>query len=386
MSAQILEWEDWTFLAHSGASIIPAALAAGELAQASGKELLTAIVAGNEILARSGEVLTDVINTGNAVPTHQIETPLVAGKLFGLDAPRLQDALGIACTQPQVTSIPAWTADAKGLLSGWPVLTGIEAAQYAKAGISGRRDILENPAGYCYRVSDIPSAELVAQLVDGLGTVWRFDVKRHELVIKRYPTDGFQLTAVQGILDIVNAKAKRVFDATPRSKLPQLIARVQVRVPLVMAASATMFSKDNADIYRRIATQPDWTYIALLFDGQYPLAAALANRRLTWREYQHEVIFDPVIQGLVKKVELVPDVSLGVFGAVARVELTDGRAFESEQDCIADFPVEEKLYTAAQGLISRRKVGAIIHAVDHLESFGDLREFTRIACGGRLPA
>ena len=49
--AQVLEWEDWTFIAHSGASIIPTVLAAGELAGASGRELITAIVAGNEILA-----------------------------------------------------------------------------------------------------------------------------------------------------------------------------------------------------------------------------------------------------------------------------------------------------------------------------------------------
>ena len=82
--AQILEWEDWTFEAHSGASVVPTALAAAELAGASGKELVAAIVAGNEILARSGDVLTDVIHAGNALATHQIETPLVAGKLLGL--------------------------------------------------------------------------------------------------------------------------------------------------------------------------------------------------------------------------------------------------------------------------------------------------------------
>ena len=70
--AQILEWEDWTFLAHSGASIVPVALAVGEMAGASGADVLTAIVAGNEILARAGEVLTDVVHTGNALAVHQI--------------------------------------------------------------------------------------------------------------------------------------------------------------------------------------------------------------------------------------------------------------------------------------------------------------------------
>jgi 2-methylcitrate dehydratase PrpD len=379
--AQILEWEDWTFIAHSGASVVPTALAAGEVGRASGKELLAAIVGGNEILARAGDVLTDVIHTGNAVAIHQLETPLVAGKLLGLDSVRLQHALGICCTQPQVTSIPAWTAEAKGLLTGWPVMSAVESAQYARAGITGRRDIIENPLGYAYRVAEIASPVLLQELVDGLGKTWRFDASRDELFTKRFPTDGFQLTTVQAILDIVNRSAKGFFDRTPRSRLPKLIKRIEVRIPLVMAASATMFGKGTKEIYELIKDDSDWTYIALLFDGKYPVAASLAQRRLTWREYLDGVIFDPVVQALIDKVDLIPDLSQGVFGATARVELTDGRAFQSEQDCIEDFPVEEKLYIGADGILSRTQIRRIIGAIDRLESFGDVRDFVRIASG-----
>jgi 2-methylcitrate dehydratase PrpD len=381
--AQILEWEDWTFIAHSGASIVPAALAAGELGRASGRDLIAAVVAANEILARSGEVLTDVLHTGNAVPTHQIEVPLVAGRLLGLDVARLQDALGIACTQPQVTSIPAWTADAKGLLSGWPVLTGVEAALYARAGITGRRDLLELPGGYCYRVSDIGSPTKLEFLIHGLGETWRFDAEHNELFTKRFPTDGFQLTAVQAVLDIANNHAKEFFDSTPDGKLPENVKRLQMRIPWVMAATATMFTKDTKDIYDRIRNQPDWTYIPLLFDGKYPLAAAMVERRLTWREYRPKVIFDPCVQALIDKIQLVPDLAMGVFGAQARLELTDGRAFESRQDCIADFPVREKLEIGAEGLLSKRQIGAIVKAIDRLETFGDVRDFMAIVAPRR---
>jgi 2-methylcitrate dehydratase PrpD len=382
--AQVLEWEDWTTLAHSGACVIPTALAAGELSRASGKQLITAIVAGNEVLARTGHVLTDVLHTGNGLAAHQIETPLIAGKLLGLDAGRLQDALGVACTQPQGTAIPAWTADAKGLLTGWPVLTGVEAAQYAAAGISGRRDILENPAGYAYRVAEIPSPSRLGEMIDGLGETWHFDSERNELFTKRFPTDGFQLTAVQGILDIVNEQAREVFDAAPRARLPELVKRVEVRISWVMAATATMWSKDRKGIYDRIRDEPDWTYIALLFDGKYPLAAALVERRLTWREYREKTIFDPVVQAMIDRIELVPDLFQGVFGATARLELADGRVFESPQGCIADFPVEEKLHVGAGGILSRRRIDAIVRAIDRLEGFGDVRDFARVAAGGRV--
>jgi len=280
--------------------------------------------------------------------------------------------------QPQVTSIPAWTADAKGLLSGWPALTGVEAAQYAKAGVTGRRDILESPGGYCYRVADIASPTKLGALVEGLGEAWRFDAERQELFTKRYPTDGFQLTSVQAVLDIVNKQARAVFDATPREKLPQVVKRLQVRIPWVMAASATMFTKGRKDIYEHIRTRPDWTYIALLFDGKYPLAAALAERRLTWHEYDRGVIFDEVVQALIDRVELVPDLTVGVFGAEAELELADGRTFVSRQDCIEEFPVIEKLQIGAEGLLSSRQIRRIARAVDHVEGYDDVRDFMRI--------
>jgi 2-methylcitrate dehydratase PrpD len=262
-------------------------------------------------------------------------------------------------------------------------MTGVEAALYAKAGITGRRDLIENPAGYAYRVSDIPHPERLALLIDGLGQTWRFDKKLNQLVTKRFPTDGFQLTSVQAVLDIVNKQAKQLFDSTPRAKLPGLVKRIEVRIPWVMGASATMFAKGTPDLYKRIRERPDWTYIALLFDGKYPVASSFVNRRLTWREYQERAIFDPVLQAIVPKVDLIPDLTMGVFGAEARLELNDGRVFTSSQPCIDDFPVEEKLYTGADGLLSKRQIKRILKAIDEIESFHNVRDFMRIAAGGR---
>ena len=372
--AQILDWDDWVFIAHSGPAVVPAALAAGELGRASGRDLIASVVAGNEILARAGEVLTDVLHSGNALAVHQIEVPLVAGKLLGLGVDALQDAVGIACTQPQSTSIPAWTADAKGLVTGWPVLTGVEAALYARAGITGRRDIVENPAGYAYRVADIASPAKLARLVDGLGETWRFDAARGELFTKRYPIDGFQVTALQAVLEL--AKELR---GVPRERLPDEVKRVSVRIPWAMAATATMMSRGNKEIYERIRTRPDWTYMPLIFDGKYPLAAALAEGRLSWREYRPKVIFDPVVQALVDRIELIPDLSLGGMSAEARLELADGRSFVNRQACPEDFKVREKLEVGADGLLSKKQIGAIVKAVDGLERFSSVREFMKVA-------
>lgn len=377
--AQILEWEDWTSLAHSGASIIPVALAVGEQTGASGAEVLAAIVAGNEVLARAGEVLTDVVNTGNALAVHQIETTLVAGKLLRLGAAQLQDALGIACTQPQTTSIISWTAEAKGMLTAWPAATAVTAALLAQAGMSGNRAILENPLGYCYRVADIGSPRRLARLVEGLGETWRFDAARDELFTKRYPTDGFQLTTVAAILELRNGPLAGI----PRADLPAAIRRIEVRMPLVMAASASMFSggKDGQQaLFDRVAdpAQPDWTYIALLFDGVWPVAAGLADGELTHRQYRDDKLHDPVIRALADKVEEITDATMGVFGATARVELADGSVHERFKPCIENFPVREKLEAGASEVKTPAEIEAILTAISGLEGLADIRSFTAL--------
>jgi hypothetical protein len=76
----------------------------------------------------------------------------------------------------------------------------------------------------------------------------------------------------------------------------------------------------------------------------------------------------------------VPDLTMGVFGAEARLELEDGRTFTSSQPCIEDFPVSEKLRIGADGLLSGRRIGAILDAIEHLDRYRDVRDFVRLLC------
>ncbi|MGH7855859.1 MAG: MmgE/PrpD family protein, partial [Candidatus Binatia bacterium] len=376
-------------LTHSGAAIVPVVLAAGELAHASGEQVLAAIVAGNEVLARAGEFLTDVIHTGNAQAVHQLELPLLAAKVLGLDPGKMRDASGIACTQPQVPSIASWTAGAKGFLTGDPAYTALRAAQLAQAGLSGRRDLLENPLGYFYSVADIGSPRRLEKAIRGLSkdpyaaTVWRFDA---EYFNKRYPTDGFQLPAV----DAMRLVREQILADHPSVDLTTDVERIFVRIPLVMAASATMFGKGRDDVLDRVLSpaEPDWTYIALLFDGPYPLVAMLLDGELTQRQYRAPRIEAVKASGLYERVEMVPDLSMGVFGAevTVRVGGTDYKQFvacireEAENgfvDVNEGFSADDKFHlTAAEVLPQPAARQAILDAIDDLESFTDIRDFT----------
>jgi 2-methylcitrate dehydratase PrpD len=333
---QVLEWEDWTNLAHSGAAIIPAALAAAEAASeagkpVSGKELITAIVAGNEVLARTSQFMTDLTNTGQALPLHQVQTPLVAGKLLGLDAGQLQDAVGTAATQPQLTSIPAWTAEAKGMVTADPTGAGVRAALFARDGLSGRRDLLENPLGYCYRVSDVRSPRDMWPAVDDLATdgtpVDQWGFRREQYFNKRYPCDGFTMTAIQAMLNVRGQLVEEGIDPTD----PSNIESVRVHMNLPMASTATMFNEADDAVLDRVLDedQPDWTYISLLFGGRYPLAAALLHGELTDRQYERDAIADDRIRDLWFKFDEAPDLGVGVLGAQVSVTTSGGGPFRS---------------------------------------------------------
>lgn len=395
--SQALEWEDWTNLAHSGAAIVPTALAAAEEANASGEELITAIVAGNEVLARVSQFMTDLLNTGQALPLHQVQTPLVAGKLLGLDAGRLQDAVGVAATQPQLTSIPAWTAQGKGMVTAEPVATGTRAALLARDGLSGRRDLLENPLGYCYRVSDVRSPRDMWPAVADLSTrgapVGDWGFRREKYFNKRYPVDGFTLTAVQATLNVREQLVERGLDPSD----PSIVDSVRVHMNLPMASTATMFNETEPDVLDRVLDpdQPDWTYTSLLFGGRYPLSAALIHGELTDRQYEREAIADARIRELWPAFEEAPDLAVGVLGAQVSVTTTlgdtltstvgiddtalgDDATFDSFVQCIrrdvngrgrddlTTYTPDRKFHQTARTLPERRRE-RILHRIDTIE-------------------
>lgn len=364
--AQILEWEDWVLLSHAGASVVPTAFAVAEARGASGKDLVTAIAAGNEVVGRSGEVMQDGTNLGNAVPNHQLEVPLVAGKLLGLDPTRLADAIGVACTQPQVSSLIAWPAPAKGMLTGWPVQVGVTAAQLAEAGVIGSHDVLDNPLGFVGRTSDVPSPERLELLTEGLGDEWRTET----LIVKPYPADGFAMTAIAAAIQVHERLAE---DDLAPSDVDEVTAFINVPY----AATSTLFSEGKTEIYDKIGSRRDWTYIALQYDGAYPVARALVDGRFGWEQWADEKVLDPDIRGLVEKVTLVPDLVVDVWGAEVHVRTSDGRTITSDRlTCIEKVDAAEKFRAGADGLLTDGKITRIVEDVGSLEGLERVRDLT----------
>jgi len=101
MLAHALQFDDGIRCAqgHPGASVVPASLASGEVACASGPELLSAVVAGYEVFARVGEALNPSHLRRGFHPSGTagaIAAAAAAGKALRLEEAQLADAIGLA--------------------------------------------------------------------------------------------------------------------------------------------------------------------------------------------------------------------------------------------------------------------------------------------------
>jgi 2-methylcitrate dehydratase PrpD len=166
-----------TCILHAGPAVVPAALAAGELAGATGAEVLAAVVAGYEVMSRVGSA----INAGPARMAHQKKgfhptatcgvfgATAAAARLWRLPVETTVHALGVAGSLASGLSISlrdgsdVWRAHA-----GFAAGQGLLAARLAQEGLTGPRAVLDDPRGFCAAFTD-GHYDLEA-LTSGLGS------------------------------------------------------------------------------------------------------------------------------------------------------------------------------------------------------------------------
>ncbi|HEY4094716.1 MAG TPA: MmgE/PrpD family protein [Baekduia sp.] len=173
---------------HGSAVVVPAALAVGERADASGADLLVAIAAAWETL-----VLIGLASPGG-FQAAGFQTVAVAGPfgaavasalLSGMDADTLVSALGICGSQAGGTF--AFLSDAstvKAMHAGWAAHAGILAADMAALGVTGPASVFEDRFGFFASYTrDADAAERFAGLLSRLGVEWALP----EAAFKGYP-------------------------------------------------------------------------------------------------------------------------------------------------------------------------------------------------------
>lgn len=301
---------------HPSASIVPAALAVAEAQRRSGPELLSAVIAGIEVCNRVGmagyvPALRDSAFFRRGLHATSIcgtlGAAVAAALLYGLDHAGVAAALSIS------TSMGAGIIEAnrtggsvKRIHCGWAAKAGVEAAQFARAGVTGPLTAFEGGFGFlpAYLGSDF----VLDGLTGDLGQRW----ETLRTVYKPYPSNHF----THPVIDSALALRAEGLDVSRAEAITVGVADTVIR---------------TIGEPRELKIRPTTAYHAK-FSAPYMLATALlggGGLGVYLDDFSEAAFRDPARLALAEKVTVVPDPICAdefpnAFSAVVTVRLADG--------------------------------------------------------------
>jgi 2-methylcitrate dehydratase PrpD len=197
---------------HSCAAVLPAVFAAAEVVGADkvdGETLLTAIIAGFEVGPRVGLCMNGNRMLGKGWHTPGLFGPfpaaVAAGRVLGLDADQIFQALGIAGPQAGGILATQFGSMVKRMLTARAAQSGLYAALLAADGFTGIEDVFEEEyGGYCSTFTQSTDQFDLSELTSGLGTRW----ETMRISIKRHATVGTNLSAMDALEELMQEGLK----------------------------------------------------------------------------------------------------------------------------------------------------------------------------------
>ncbi len=362
---RVMDYNDiyWKQDPSHPSDLIPAALAAAEHSGATGAELLLGIAVAYEVEQRLCEIAFPGIREigWHHATLTAVAAPVAAGRMLGLDAGRIQHAIGISasrhCTTGSVTA--GRLTMMKNTVDPLAAQSGVLAALLAQRGYTGPEHVLDGKEGFGHGLRTEWRWDL---LTDGLGQGWRI----LSCGMKAFPTEALTHAPISALLDLV-----ATHDLAP-DQVETVTVHSLARAADILADPSKYdpHTKETAD-----------------HSLPYCLAAALVDRRVTPLQFTAERIADPVVRAQLPKVRVIADPAIeAVFPALQRVRVvvatTDGRTFERQLDYpkgdyrnpLTDAEIETKMRALAEGVAIPGDVERIRSAVDRAEQYEDARE------------
>ncbi|HEY3243309.1 MAG TPA: MmgE/PrpD family protein [Phycisphaerae bacterium] len=358
VAAHAHDYDDMCFvsLAHPSCALVPAALAAAELAGAPGGTVLEAYIVGFEIECRLGLVMnprhyhergwhcTSSIGTLGAAAA--------AARVLGLDASATAHALGIAASaacglKENIGSM------VKPLHAGMAARNGVMAARLAQAGFVASEQAIDGPQGYLAAMDSQRPASALIDLIADLGTRW--EILDTGITVKLYPS----CAATHPPLDVLlGLKRRHGFTAED-------VAAIDVEV-------------DSMTPRLLIHSRPS-TALEAKFSMPFCAAAAMVFGHPTIDTFDVAKIRDPRVQKLLPLVTLranpVFDAAAPLSQANVTVRLKDGRSWADRADGARGYPgrlnddeLNAKFMGCAQRSLSETAAAQALNAVRAIET------------------
>lgn len=348
---------------------IPSLLAVAERTRPTGRELVTAIVVSYEIGARFGSAVSP---SAIGVPISAaledrgwtkdvragLNQPPAIGRLLDLDEAQIANAIGICLSH----TLPLGILDAhleentmaKNIRFGWAAHDAILACLLARRGFTGPLRVVESDVGVRAVVA---RGEMdLDRMTDFAG--WRIPDVRFKTLAANGSTHGHVLATLALVTD--------------HDLRPEQIAQVRIRVPVREARHTTAPPKK----YPRSAESADHSAF-------YANAIAIIDRSFGVDSTDPARFVDPVVLGLIDRIVVEADPTLGYYAGISRITTLDGQTFEQRvdqphgfgDDPLTDAELEEKFRDLAVRRVSTDRAGSIVDAVWRLDELDDVTPF-----------
>ena len=319
VAAHALDYDDMCFvsLAHPSCVLVPAILAAGEIAHADARTLLDAYVVGFEIECRLGVVMnprhyhqrgwhcTSSIGTLGAAAA--------VARVLGLDAQATRHAMGIAASSACGLKENMGSM-VKPLHAGMAARNGVTAAQLARRGFTASPHAIDGPQGYLAAM-DSEHRSLDAAVAD-LGTRWEID--ETGVTVKLYPSCAATHPPLDALTEIVRRERFT----------PDQVAAIDVEV-------------DSMTPRLLIHPNPS-TGLEAKFSMPFCAAAAVVFPRIGIDTFTPESIGHPDVQALMPRVTLRANATFDTAAPLSQARVTvrmrDGREWSQHADGARGYP------------------------------------------------
>ncbi|MEU8362977.1 MmgE/PrpD family protein [Nonomuraea sp. NPDC048882] len=363
---------------HPSAPVIPAALAAAELAAASGRDTIRAIAVGLEVCVRLGMAGYDPEAGNSTFFEHGQHATSICGTmggavaaalLLGLPAEGVLDSLGLAAsTASGIIEGNRTGGTVKRLHCGWAAHAAVTSADLVRRGFTGPPTVIEGRFGFFEAF--LHGHYEAGEITRGLGSEWAVP----GIFFKPYPANHFTHAAIDAAMGL------RAQGLDPH-RVESLT--LGVPAPVIRTIGQPIEAKRT----------PETGYQAQ-FSGPYAVAAGLlggGGLGLGLADFTDELARDPLRRELMAKVDVVPDerateIFPHQFPAVLRARDADGR--EWRQEVLAnrggpDRPLsaEElalKFRDNAAGRLSAATADAVAGLAGRLEQADDVGELLRL--------
>jgi 2-methylcitrate dehydratase PrpD len=291
-------------IVHSGTTACATSLAVAEKTGASGQDVLAAVVLGYEVAGRiNGAMIGGLQKKGfHGCIVAGFAGAVAAGRLMKLSEPQMAQAIAVVATSMGGLHAAANTSVAREYHAGLAAMLGVNAAQVAGMGFLAEENILENERGFFEVYGNKPD---VAEVTRDFGKRWSILT---DMGIKLVPGGHPSHATAEAA-----ANAARAGNVSPDE-----VETITISRPGFKALSGPQYPTD---------------LIGIAHSPAYFAAAGVADRDFSWVHAFESKINNPVIRGLLAKVQVgdPPTENLERYksGAIVTIKTKDGRTCSS---------------------------------------------------------